>query len=262
MTNGVSATSSPTELIERAASMIQDARHALAFTGAGISTPSGIPDFRNPDSGIWNQVDPLKVASIGGFRQNPDAFFQWIQPLARVIQRALPNPAHIALAQMELRGLLKGVITQNIDMLHTRAGSRILYELHGHLREATCIRCFNVYPAQPIIHRFLDDGLVPRCPACDGVLKPNIILYGEQLPMKDFMGAKNAARQSDLMLIVGSSLAVAPASDIPMLALKNQARLIVINFEPTFVDPLADVVIHANAADILPQIMSRLEALS
>jgi NAD-dependent deacetylase len=262
MTNSVSTTLSLTELVERAANIIRHARYALAFTGAGISTPSGIPDFRNPNSGIWHEVNPLEVASIGGFRRNPTAFFQWIRSLARHINRAHPNPAHVALAQMEALGYLQGVITQNIDMLHSRAGTRTLYELHGHLREATCIRCFAIYPAQPIIEKFLDDGYVPHCSACGGVLKPNVILYGEQLPMKDFIGAKIAARQADAIMVIGSSLAVAPASDIPILAARNQAKLIVVNWEPTFIDPIADVVIHANVADILPQIMCRLEAFS
>ena len=260
MTNAT--TLSCTEMIERAVTIIRHARYVLAFTGAGVSTPSGIPDFRNPASGIWKDVDPLEVASIGGFRQNPEAFFQWIRPLAHLINQAHPNPAHLALAQMEAHGYLQGVITQNIDMLHSRAGSRTIYELHGHLREATCIRCFTVYPAQNMIQAFLDEGRIPHCTACGSILKPNVILYGEQLPMQVYMAAKEAARKADAMIVIGSSLAVAPASDIPLLAARNQARIILVNKEPTFIDPLADVVIHANAADILPWIMRRLEVTS
>src|SRR5690606_7952353 len=124
MTNA--ATLSPTERIEQAVNIIRHARCVLAFTGVGVSTPSGIPDFRNPTSGIWKDVDPLEVASMGGFRRNPEAFFQWIRPLAHRIHQAHPNPAHIALAQMEALGYLGGVITQNIDMLHSRAGSRTI----------------------------------------------------------------------------------------------------------------------------------------
>jgi len=260
MTNA--ATLSPTERIEQAVNIIRHARCVLAFTGAGVSTPSGIPDFRNPTSGIWKDVDPLEVASMGGFRRNPEAFFQWIRPLAHRIHQAHPNPAHIALAQMEALGYLGGVITQNIDMLHSRAGSRTIYELHGHLREATCIHCFTVYPAQNMIEQFLDEGRIPYCTACGNVLKPNVILYGEQLPMEVFMAAKEAVRKADAMIVIGSSLAVAPASDIPLLAARNHSKIIVINKESTFIDPLADVVIHANAADILPGILCRLEASS
>lgn len=260
MTNAT--TLNATQLIEHAVTLIQHARYVLAFTGAGVSTPSGIPDFRNPTSGIWKDVDPLEVASMGGFRRNPEAFFQWIRPLAQLINQARPNPAHVALAQMEASGYLRGIITQNIDMLHNRAGSRTIYELHGHLREATCIHCFTVYPAQNMIETFLDEGRIPYCPACGNVLKPNVILYGEQLPMKVFMTAKEAVHKADTMIVIGSSLAVAPASDIPLLAARNHAKIIVVNKESTFIDPLADVVIHANAADILPRILCRLEASS
>ncbi len=123
-------------------------------------------------------------------------------------------------------GKLKAIITQNIDMLHTRAGNRTVYELHGHMREATCIFCFSVYPGEPILQRYLDDRVLPRCPKCGGVLKPNVILFGEQLPYRELQGAQDAARQADLMLVIGSSLEVAPASDLPLIALRNGAKLI------------------------------------
>jgi NAD-dependent deacetylase len=248
--------------IRRAAGLIQQSRFAVAFTGAGISTPSGIPDFRSPDCGLWNHVDPMAVGSIYGFRQNPEAFYSWIHPLARLTLEARPNPAHLALASLEQRGYLKAVITQNIDMLHSRAGNKRVFELHGHLREATCVHCFAVYPAEPIILKFLEDSRVPHCPGCNGVIKPNVILFGEQLPFAEFRGAQEMARQSDLMMIVGSSLEVAPASDLPMLAARNGAKLIIINLEPTLMDATADVVIQANAAEVLPEIVSCLEAMT
>lgn len=247
------------ELYNQVAALLAQARHAVAFTGAGISTASGIPDFRSPDCGLWNNVDPLKVASIYGFRQNPQAFFDWIRPLARLTLNASPNPAHYALAEWEAKGQLKAVITQNIDMLHTRAGSKTVYELHGHLREATCIHCFSVYPAAPLVDRFIDDGLVPRCPKCGSVIKPNLILFGEQLPMRELMAAKEAARKSDLVLIIGSSLEVYPASDIPMLALRNGAKIVIINLGATHFDSSAHLVIQADAAVALPQIVQRME---
>jgi len=245
--------------LQRAAQLLSQAKNAVAFTGAGISTASGIPDFRSHGSGLWNGVDPLAVASIFGFRQNPQAFYNWIRPLARILATAQPNAAHYALATLEQQGLLHAVITQNIDMLHERVGNKVIFELHGHLREATCTHCFAVYPAEPIINQFLCDGQVPRCPGCNGVIKPNVILFGEQLPFAEFHAAQEAARQADLMVIIGSSLEVAPASDIPLLAARNGARLIVLNLEPTPADVFAHIVIRANAAEVLPEIVNCLE---
>jgi NAD-dependent deacetylase len=243
------------ESLDQAASLLAQANYAIAFTGAGISTASGIPDFRSPDCGLWKNADPLSVASIYGFRQDPQAFFDWIRPLARVTLNATPNPAHFALAEWETQGRLKAVITQNIDMLHTRAGSRTVYELHGHLREATCVHCFSIYPAPRLIAQFVEDGLVPHCPNCGSVIKPNVILFGEQLPIRELMAAKEAARKADVVLIIGSSLAVAPASDIPLIAHRNGAKVVIINLESTHFDSLADLVIQADAAIALPQIV-------
>jgi len=250
------------EQINCAAELLKQAKFTVAFTGAGISTPSGIPDFRSHGTGLWENADAMAVASLYGFRQNPQAFYNWIYPLARLTVNAQPNPAHHALATLEAHGLLQAVITQNIDMLHTRAGNKRVYELHGHLREATCVHCFAVYPAEPIIRQFLEDRKVPHCPACGGVIKPNVILFGEQLPIQELQAAKEAARKADLMLIVGSSLEVAPASDLPLMAARNGAKLIIINIDPTPVDSKAQVVIHADAAEILPDIIQRLEAVT
>jgi NAD-dependent deacetylase len=247
------------ESLNQAASLLAQAKRAIAFTGAGISTASGIPDFRSPDCGLWNNVDPLSVASIYGFRQNPQAFFDWVRPLAKLTLHAQPNPAHFALVELEAQGVMKAVITQNIDMLHTRAGSKVVHELHGHLREATCTHCFAIYEAAPLIAQFIDDGLVPRCPKCGSVVKPNLILFGEQLPMRELMAAKEAARKADLVLVIGSSLEVFPASDIPMLALRNGAKVIMINLESTNFDSSAHLVIRDDAAAALPQIVHCME---
>ncbi|MCB9451864.1 MAG: NAD-dependent deacylase [Anaerolineaceae bacterium] len=246
--------------IRRSAQLIQTASSGIAFTGAGISTPSGIPDFRSPESGLWKSVDAMAVASIWSFRQDPAGFYEWIYPLAKVILAAEPNPAHYVLAKLEAMGKLKAVVTQNIDMLHTRAGSKTVYELHGHLREATCIHCFTVYPARPIIERFLEDRQVPHCPKCGNVLKPNAILFGEQLPIQQLLAAQNAARQADVMIVIGSSWEVAPASDIPVMAKRNGAKLIIINLEATELDSMADIVIHDDAAVVLPVILDQLES--
>jgi NAD-dependent deacetylase len=242
------------ELAQQAIELLAASRHAVALTGAGISTPSGIPDFRSPDSGVWRNANPMEVATIYAFRHRPQAFYDWIRPLARLTLAAQPNAAHLALAEMETRGLLKSVITQNIDMLHTRAGSKTIYEVHGHLRQATCLRCYQVYDAAPIINDFVENGIAPLCTACGGVLKPNVILFGEQLPVRILQHAQREAKICDLMLVAGSSLEVAPAGDLPLLAKKHGARLIFVNYEETHLDPLADVCIHADVVDVLPRL--------
>ena len=162
-------------LIKQAAALLRRIHRGVALTGAGHSTPSGIPDFRSPSSGLWENVNPFEVASIFGFRLNPQAYFDWVRPLTDNMLKAEPNPAHHALARLEKHSCLQTVITQNIDGLHTRAGSQSVYELHGHMREATCVECFKVYDADSMILDFVETGVIPRCPACNGILKPNVI---------------------------------------------------------------------------------------
>ncbi len=242
-------------LIDQAIDLLGEARHAVALTGAGISTPSGIPDYRSPKSGLWEkEADMMEVASIYGFRHRPQAFYDWLRPLLEMIRAARPNPAHIALAQMETAGRLQAVITQNIDLLHGRAGSSKLYEVHGHLREVVCPACHHVLPAEPALDEFVTTGKVPRCVRCHHIMKPNVVLFGELLPGKTMKAAQTHARAADLMLVAGSSLEVAPAGDLPELALENGARLIIINFMETHLDSRADVVIRADLADVLPRL--------
>jgi NAD-dependent deacetylase len=240
-------------LITRAARLLRQAAYTVALTGAGHSTPSGIPDFRSPESGLWTRVDPLAVASLFAFRVRPQDFYDWIRPLARVMLEAQPNPGHHALAQLEKAGLLKSVITQNIDGLHQRAGSLRVHEVHGHMREATCIHCYRVVPAESLIEEFLEEGQVPRC-TCGGVMKPNVILFGEQLPLNALTAARQDTRACDLMLVIGSSLTVEPVSDLPLMALGHGAKLVIVNYQPTHLDERADVLIHADLADVMPRI--------
>ncbi len=240
--------------LKKAADLIAQARHIVAMTGAGISTPSGIPDFRSPSSGLWDHHDPLEVASIFVFRHNPQRFYNWVRPLSLLLLEARPNPAHYALAALEQAGKLKAVITQNIDDLHRKAGSKTVYELHGHLREVTCTKCYAVQDSALAFAKFIADGQVPRH-HCGGVLKPNVILFGEQLPMREFVLAQLVTKEADLMLVAGSSLEVAPASDLPDLALENGAKLIIINYQPTYLDSRADMVIRADVAEVLPHIV-------
>ena len=244
--------------IRRAAALLRGAVHAVALTGAGISTPSGIPDFRSNDRGLWGHIDQMAVASIWGFRRDPSAFFTWIRPLARLIYQAQPNAAHRALATLEEQGIVKELVTQNIDVLHQKAGSHTIFELHGDLREATCVECFRVYPVEGFIEPLIAEGVMPRCPRCGGVLKPNVILFGEALPIQALQNAQRAARQCDVMLVAGSSLAVAPASELPQIALAYGADLIIVNFEETYLDDRAQVVIHEDVARVLPRLVTLL----
>ncbi len=241
------------KLIARAAELFSQSEYAVALTGAGHSTPSGIPDFRSPASGLWDQVDPMAVASIFAFRLHPQDFYDWIRPLARTMLEAQPNPAHYALARLEAAGLLQAVITQNIDSLHQKAGSQRVHEVHGHMREATCIRCSQVVPSDALLEEFLDGDQVPHC-ACGGVMKPNVILFGEQLPLDVLTAARQDTTDCDLMVVIGSSLTVEPVSDLPSMALGHGARLIIVNYEPTYLDRRADVLIHADLAEVLPRI--------
>ncbi len=238
--------------IEQAIALLQKSTYAVALTGAGISTPSGIPDFRSPNAGIWAHADPFQVATIYAFKQRPQDFYDWIRPLTQTILTASPNPAHIALAQLETHGPLQSIITQNIDLLHTRAGSRVVHEVHGHIREVTCVRCYQIFEAAPFMNEIIVEHSIPHCPVCGGVLKPNVILFGEQLPVRILNLAKKEVQRCDLMLVVGTSLEVAPASDLPLLACQTGAHLIIVNQSVTFMDGSADVVIHDDVAEVLP----------
>ncbi|MCL7454195.1 MAG: NAD-dependent deacylase [Anaerolineae bacterium] len=240
--------------IEQAAELIRHAQHMVAFTGAGHSTGSGIPDFRSPGSGLWEKANPMLVASIWAFRLNPKSFYDWIRPLALTMLTAPPNPAHYALAALEEAGILKAIITQNIDNLHQRAGSRRVLELHGHMREATCIRCYAKVAIDPAFENLILEGKVPYC-KCGGVYKPDVILFGEQLPVRVLNQAVAEARRADLILIAGSSLEVTPAADIPYLAAESGARSIIVNLQRTGFDAQADVVIHGDVVDILPRLV-------
>jgi NAD-dependent deacetylase len=241
-------------LIEQAIIYLKQSSRAVALTGAGISTPSGIPDFRSPNSGLWKENDPVTVASIDTFERRPQDFYNWLHPLADLILQAKPNLAHIALADLEAKGPLQAIITQNIDMLHNRAGSKNIYEVHGHLRQVTCMGCGNVSGAEDILTEFVATKKVPDCDICGHVLKPNVTLYGEMLPQYALRSAEVWAATCDLMLVIGSSLEVVPVADFPFLARQNGARLIIINFSETYADQMADVVIRADVADVLPRL--------
>jgi len=240
--------------LQRVAELLLTARHTVAFTGAGISTPSGIPDYRSPGTGLWEKMDPMAVASLRAFRADPEAFYRAMRPFAAKLLAAQPNPAHLALAALERDGLLACVITQNVDHLHRAAGSRRVWELHGDLREAVCVNCKRILPADGLWHRFLQEGSIPRCASCGRALKPNLILFGEPLPRYIFLEATGEAERCDLMLVVGASLEVAPACELPFVALRHGARVVVLNSAPTPADGQAQVVIRHDLAEVLPRL--------
>ncbi|MGB8980794.1 MAG: NAD-dependent deacylase [Anaerolineales bacterium] len=243
--------------IEDAAVLIRRAERAVVLTGAGLSTPSGIPDFRSEGTGLWSQDEPMEVASLTTFRTAPERFFKWFQPLAGRIFNAQPNPAHLALAEFERSGHVRTVVTQNIDALHQKAGSQNVVELHGTLRTLTCTNCFKQFEAPPFLQPYVETGKIPQCLNCNGILKPDVILFGEQLPQSAWYAAQRAARQCDLMVVAGSSLEVLPVAGLPMQALDRGAHLIIINNSPTYLNIRADVVILDDVATTLPEIAKR-----
>ncbi len=239
-----------------AAELIKKSSHAVVLTGAGISTPSGIPDFRSPGTGLWTHYSPMEVASLSAFRHDPEKFYQWLHPLARQMLAAKPNPAHYALEKLQTHGLISTIITQNIDGLLSRAGVRNVLEIHGTINSLTCVSCFRQVLADQIIPGFIRTSAVPHCPTCGGILKPDVILYEEQLPYQTWHKAEQACRLSDLMLVAGTSLEVMPGASLPVMALEHGAALVIVNQAETYLDARADVLIRADVADVFPQIVN------
>ena len=241
--------------ISYSADIIRASQHAIALTGAGVSTPSGIPDFRSPTSGLWERFDPFEVASLDAFRYHPEKFYNWMHPLARDIQTAQPNQAHIALARLQKAGFLKAIITQNIDGLHQRAGSEKVLEVHGSLQTMTCVSCYRQTDAAEFREAYIERREIPRCPYCHNILKPDVVLFGEQLPARTWLQVRESINQCDLMLVAGSSLEVLPVAGLPMRAVENGAHLIIINQSETYIDLRADVVISEDVAITIPRIV-------
>lgn len=241
--------------IRYAADIIRGCQQGVVLTGAGISTPSGIPDFRSTDSSLWQRFDPFEVASLSTFRYHPEKFFDWMRSLAGDIYAASPNAAHQGVAQLEQAGFIKTVITQNIDGLHQRAGSKRVLEVHGGLDSLTCASCYEKYPSDGYIQPYLESGEMPRCPGCGGILKPDIVLMGEQLPARTWLQAQEACKNCDLMIVAGSSLEVLPVAGLPMRAVENGAHLILINRSHTYIDVRADVVFAEDVVDVIPRIV-------
>ena len=247
-----------TDQIILVSKLIADADYCVALSGAGISTQSGIPDFRSPGSGLWTKYSPMEVASLSAFRYDPNRFFDWLRPFVKNIFQADPNPAHISLAKLEESNHLKCVVTQNIDALHQKAGSKNVIELHGTYQTLTCLGCFQqVHADQDLMNWIIDHASAPACSRCSGLLKPDIILYEEQLPKDKWNQAKNEIIRCDLLLILGSSLTVTPACDLPFMVLNKGGTVVIINQSRTHLDDIVEVSIQGDLAEILPVIQNK-----
>ncbi len=240
--------------INRARRLIEDATKISALTGAGISVDSGIPDFRS-EGGLWKRYEPLEYATYDGFLRDPSKFWTMGRELAEVFLKARPNDAHIALAELEKRGRFIGVITQNIDGLHQAAGSKTVVELHGNYLKAHCMECAREYIGEAIHRRVADGEIPPRCNECGGVLKSEAVLFGEPLPEQAMRAAISICRDTDLMLVVGTSLSVYPSAFLPQLAKNCGAKIILVNINGINRDEVADVVIKGRASVVLPRII-------
>ena len=249
------------EKFETAAAWLKNSHRAVALTGAGISTPSGIPDFRSQNQGLWNRFDPIEVASIRTFHQNPRRFFDWFIPLLQQSMNAQPNSAHLGLAKLEQVGILKTIITQNIDGLHHRAGSKKILEVHGSVRQMTCTHCHRTVDNEKNLEHLLN-GHIPHCSECNGILKPDVILFGEPLPAETWENAMTFSQTCDVMLVIGSSLEVMPVAGLPLDALDNHAKIILINRTPTYLDNQADFIFREDLAIVVPKIVEITRAYS
>jgi len=241
---------------ERLAALIRERQPCVVLTGAGVSTESGIPDFRSP-TGLWAQFDPLEFGSIDAFRRDPIKVWSFYRPRISMLTDAQPNPAHIALAELEQHGLVEAVVTQNIDLLHERAGSREVVEVHGSIRTATCPGCGARYELEQVL-ALLAEADAPACPACGEIVKPDVVFFGELLPPEAIDRAYKLARAAALMLVVGSALEVHPIAGLPEETLAAGGKLAIINRGPTPYDRRANLRIDGSAGEVLPAVVAAL----
>jgi NAD-dependent deacetylase len=241
------------------AELVRGARSVVALTGAGISVPSGIPDFRSPGSGLWERVDPMEVAHIDAFRRDPARFWSFYGERFAALADKQPNGAHRALVELERRGVLDAVITQNIDMLHRRAGTRELVEVHGSIATCTCPRCGGSVPLEDARALLLSasDG-VPRCEVCGGALKPEVVLFGEMLPEQALARARVLCERADVLLCIGSSLEVHPVAGLPLVTLAAGGAVAIITHGPTPLDEIACARLDGDVVDDLQALVGAL----
>jgi NAD-dependent deacetylase len=241
---------------ERLANLIRERQPCVVLTGAGVSTESGIPDFRSP-TGLWAQFDSLEFGSIEAFRRDPRRVWSFYKPRISMLTDAQPNPAHIALAELEQHGLVQAVVTQNIDLLHERAGSREVVEVHGSIRTATCPGCGARYELEQVL-ALLAEADAPACPACGEIVKPDVVFFGELLPPEAIDRAYKLARAAALMLVVGSALEVYPIAGLPEETLAAGGKLAIVNRGPTPYDGRANLRIDGRAGEVLPAVVAAL----
>jgi NAD-dependent deacetylase len=246
--------------VQRLAELVRGARSVVALTGAGISVPSGIPDFRSPGTGLWERVNPMEVAHIDAFRADPVRFWGFYSQRFATLGDKQPNGAHRALADLERAGRLDAVITQNIDLLHRKAGTRELVEVHGSIASCSCLRCGEAVPADTARARLAaDPDGVPRCDRCASPLKPDVVLFGELLPEAALVRAQRLCEDAELLLCIGSSLEVHPVAALPLLTREAGGELAIITQGPTPLDRIAAVRRSGDVVSELEALCAELE---
>jgi NAD-dependent deacetylase len=250
--------------IKKIARLITDSRSIFALTGAGMSTESGIPDFRSPGTGIWEKIDPTKFASIDSFIKgfSLDELTDLVSEMdITSMFTAEPNKGHKALAELEAMGKLSGIITQNVDMLHQKAGCKNVIEIHGSMNTASCLICSKKIDFDEFLAEIIEQQKIPPKCDCGGIIKPDVVFFGEMLPKKALSQSIEYASRCDLLLAIGSSLVVYPVADLPRLAKRHGAKLVIINIERTPYDNVADVVIHDKIGNVLPKVVEEVRRL-
>ncbi|MFB6290197.1 MAG: NAD-dependent deacetylase [Candidatus Bipolaricaulia bacterium] len=242
--------------MDRIYNLLVESEPAYALTGAGVSTDSGIPDFRGSD-GLWKDRDPMDVASRRALHDHPKTFFEFWADRFSKLGDASPNITHKVLAELEESGLLSGVITQNIDGLHVEAGSQQVFQLHGNFKVSRCERCGRELPTDRLLQRFKDTG-VPRCEDCDALIRPDVVLFNEQLP-EAFTEAKEKLAGSKLLFVLGTSLGVYPVASLVPYFKKTSGRIVIINNQSTSYDDLAELVHHGGLAPAMEALENRLD---
>ena len=240
----------PDVAVARLAELIRENQPCVVLTGAGVSTESGIPDFRSP-TGIWAQFDPLEYATLGAFRRDPAKVWRFYAPRFAMLTEAEPNRAHLALAEVERRGLVGAIVTQNIDLLHERAGSQEVVEVHGSIATSTCPACGARYELAQVVPLIEAGEGAPHCPACGAILKPDVVFFDELLPPDAIDRAYELAGEARLLLVVGSSLEVYPVAELPRTTLDAGGKVAVVNRTPTWVDGRAALRLDGSAGDVL-----------
>jgi NAD-dependent deacetylase len=243
----------------RLAEMLREARSAVVLTGAGVSVPSGIPDFRSPGTGIWEKVNPMEVAHIDAFRRQPDRFWHFYGDRFASLVDKEPNDAHFAIAELERRGVVRGVVTQNVDRLHRRAGSQNVIEVHGSIEWSVCPECGGRVSLERVLEVMAAHPGAPECTACIAPLKPDVVLFGEMLPEVALSDAYALAAEADLIVCVGSSLEVFPVASLPGVTRDGGGRIALITQGPTPYDGDAAVKLSGDVVEELSAVMAALD---